>query len=190
MRSLFLSENLRDHLASLDVVRLLVLSDSHRQIAPMRRICSHLDHIDLVIHLGDHEQDLKAVAEQTSWPWIAVAGNCDGMRSLLPSRLLLSAGGCRILAVHGHLQGVKQGLDRLGAYAADKSVSADLVLYGHTHIAGNWQSEIDGRRIQLLNPGSCAIAPGPKSASALLISIQNRQIAHEFLLDQPESPMV
>ena len=65
-------------------------------------------------------------------PLIAVAGNCDMFSS--QQRMARAAYGAhRILAVHGHLQDVKYGYDRLSYYAEE--VGANIALFGHTHEA-------------------------------------------------------
>jgi len=56
--------------------------------------------------------------------------------------------GYKIFLTHGHLYGVKSGLQNL--YYKSKEEGADIALFGHSHIAVN--EEIGG--IVFLNPGS------------------------------------
>ena len=51
---------------------------------------------------------------------------------LVPDQLLLEANGHKILMVHGHLQGVDYGYNKLGLDA--KLQGASTALHGHTHI--------------------------------------------------------
>ena len=80
-------------------------------------------------------------------PLIAVAGNCDMFSS--QQRMARAAYGAhRILAVHGHLQDVKYGYDRLSYYAEE--VGANIALFGHTHEAyAGWMGGV-----LLVNPGA------------------------------------
>ncbi len=186
MGALFLSEQLRRHLAELEKACVLVFSDSHRQASPMRRFCRQHPDADLAIHLGDHDQDLDQLAKDMPMPLIAVAGNCDGPRGLLPRYLLLDICGVRVMAVHGHAQHVKLGLGQLAAYAAQTPFNAELVLFGHTHEQGIWTLDLHNRPVTLANPGSCATRPGPHPASAMKISFKQSDFSVDFLLDQLE----
>ena len=102
-----------------------------------------------VIHLGD----LLSDAEELSYtypqlPICTVPGNCDGWTDA-PLKKLITLGGVRILLSHGHLWGVKGGYD--GAIAAARACEADILLFGHTHVAVCRQLE-DG--LWMMNPGS------------------------------------
>jgi predicted phosphodiesterase len=76
-----------------------------------------------------------------------------------------SFGPHRLLAVHGHLQDVKFGYDRLSYYAGDQQ--ATIALFGHTHrpcvewLGGvlllNPGALMDGRYAELLLDGDKAV---------------------------------
>lgn len=104
---------------------------------------------DTVLHLGDHIADTTALTEQfPTLPLCAVRGNCDWYdRS--PEEALLHFGKKKILLVHGHNQGVKNGLLRLRYTAMEKG--ADVALFGHTHQP--YCTMEDG--LWLMNPGAC-----------------------------------
>ena len=79
---------------------------------------------------------------------LCVRGNCD-FAALAPESDIFFAGGVKVFAAHGHRYGVKTSLDALlnSAHFA----GAQLVLYGHTHIA-----RIDyPAGMTVVNPGMC-----------------------------------
>lgn len=103
---------------------------------------------DAVLHLGDHQSD----AEDLSYAFeniefYAVPGNCDYSPEASGSYTLLFDD-TRVFMTHGHLYGVKSGLDCL--LAKGKQENAQVVLFGHTHQQLLMQR--DG--IWLMNPGS------------------------------------
>lgn len=132
-------------------MRIIVLSDSHGNVANVRKIIKkHAEDADCFIHLGDGERDCLAL--MLEYPQLEihhVCGNCD-FYSNARSLEILRKGGKKIMYTHGHHYHVKQGLNEL-LYAAQGN-DADVVLYGHTHIPES--DYIDGR--YLLNPGSCS----------------------------------
>ena len=141
--------------------RILVMSVTHGRkdaIAAAMTLCKDAD---CVIHLGDYSQDAAYVRQQTSKPVYAVRGNCD-FSTEAPPELELQFEGVRIVAVHGHQQGVKQSLLRLGLYAMEKE--ARLVLFGHTHIPTE-QFYADAI---LYNPGSLGEPRGRKSTFGVI----------------------
>lgn len=129
-------------------MRIIVMSDSHGDVCRVQEIFEKNPGADCYIHLGDGARDF----EEVGWlypdtPRKSVRGNCDFGRDE-PSSGLLELGGKRIYFTHGHIWGVKQGLDDLEW--AGRERHADIVLYGHTHRA---EAEYrDG--LWLINPGS------------------------------------
>ena len=129
-------------------MKLIVFSDSHRELAHMRDVIDR-EKPDYVFHLGDHDADAEAISHEfQTLPVAMVRGNCDTW-SNTPETLTLELGGIRFFLCHGHRYGVKSGVST-AVYAAMEE-KADVLLYGHTHVAD--QQEIHG--IKLLNPGSC-----------------------------------
>ncbi len=105
---------------------------------------------DLCFFLGDGERDLQLVQER--FPELAihaVRGNCD-LRSALPSFLVCMVGGKRFFLTHGHLYHVKHDPELSDLSRAAKENTADIVLFGHTHIP--YIQSLDG--ICIMNPGS------------------------------------
>ncbi len=114
----------------------LVLSDSHGRTSKILEALSRqVQRPDAVLFLGDGLRDL-AYAE-LDLPIYAVAGNCDSFTAFAglqaEEELCFSFEGKRIMMTHGDAYGVKSGLARL--IMAAKRKDADIVLFGHTHIA-------------------------------------------------------
>ncbi len=131
------------------MTRLGIVSDSHDRDFWLKRylkLCQR-ERYDAVFHLGDYHSDARWLERRLRIPVIAVAGNCDAF-SNQPRMARAAYGGHRLLAVHGHLQDVKYGCDRL-SYCAEE-IGANIALFGHTHepFAG-WMGGV-----LLINPGA------------------------------------
>lgn len=129
-------------------MKIVVFSDSHRNTANMEEVIRR-EKPDLVLHLGDLCEDIDEIGR--TFPLLAiqnVCGNCDGFTET-PDQRVLQVAGKRILMMHGHRYGVKQTF--LPAVCAAKELDADILLFGHTHVAHC--ENLDG--LWILNPGSC-----------------------------------
>ncbi len=160
-------------------MKILVLSDSHSALRFMRQ-CIDFVKPDHVVHLGDHYDDGKAMAE--AYPHIRfhqVPGNCDRYRCepWLTDILCYSIGGVKIYMTHGHRHGVKTDTSIL--LAAARESGAQAVLFGHTHCSCCTCHE-DG--LWVLNPGSC----GGSDGSAGIIEIENEKISSCRILRQED----
>ena len=160
-------------------MKILVLSDSHSGRSFMR-YCVGVVKPEHIIHLGDHYEDATVLAEE--YPHLRVhqaPGNCDffeGIRSA-PVVLCYDIGGVRIMMTHGHLHGVKGGLERLLTDAAERG--AEIVTFGHTHEALCFQTE---EGMWVLNPGSCRSWSG----SAGVIEIEDKKVSACYIIKQAE----
>jgi putative phosphoesterase len=111
-----------------------VLSDTHIHLAEEipQGIVRAFSNVDLIVHAGDFVdravlERLKQLGEVK-----AVHGNMDSMelRSLLPEKELLLAGGRRIGIIHGW--GGPEGIEsKIRARFGD----VDIIIYGHSHRA-------------------------------------------------------
>ncbi len=122
---------------------------------------------DVMIHLGDYFDDGETMAEENPHIRIhQVPGNCDRYRMIRyePEVRCYGIGGVKFFMTHGHTQRVKETKVRLLAEA--RGMGAQVVLYGHTHIADCHREE-DG--LWVMNPGAC----GSYGGSAGLIEINN-----------------
>ena len=140
-------------------VKLIVFSDSHRELGPMRDVIER-EKPDYVFHLGDHDADAEAISREfQALPVATVRGNCDRW-SATPETLTPTLGGLRFYLCHGHTLGVKSGYLR-AVYAA-REQNADVLLFGHTHETYRECMELDGhKRLFVLNPGSCGYGYRP-----------------------------
>ena len=131
------------------MTRLGIVSDSHGYDLWLERyleLCRR-EKYDAVFHLGDYDSDARWLERRLEIPMISVAGNCDSF-SKKPRMARAAYGSHRLLAVHGHLQDVKYGYDRLSYYAEDQG--ATIALFGHTHRA--YVGWVGG--VLLVNPGA------------------------------------
>ena len=78
--------------------------------------------------------------------------------------MALKLGGKRIFLLHGHTRGVKYDLQRL--WYAGREVSADAVVFGHTHTA---LVDYDGA-MYVMNPGSVGGVHAPATYGVITIN--------------------
>ena len=133
-------------------MRIGILSDSHGDAESLRALVSEMGRLDALCFLGDVSDDARFLQELlwergATTAFYAVKGNND-FYTQEPEEITVMLGGKRILMVHGHRHGVKQGLLRLSLYARQKE--ADVALFGHTHMA-----HVSGEGgLLLINPGA------------------------------------
>lgn len=128
-------------------MRILVVSDTHGDLVPLKRAVLSQTKAEVVIHLGDGEGDADLAAR--SFPekmFLQVRGNCD-WGSQLPPAGEFEAAGAKIFYTHGHLYGVKSGDYRIISEARERG--AKILLFGHTHQAR--EDYEDG--LYIMNPG-------------------------------------
>jgi hypothetical protein len=129
------------------MTKVIILSDIHNNTASLRKIDGILTESDYVIFLGDGISALYPYKNLLGDRLIMVKGNCD-IFSQLSEEVVTEIDGFKIFITHGHKYHVKEYLDDLMQKA--KETDADIVLYGHTHVA--YTDYIDGRTV--INPGS------------------------------------
>lgn len=128
-------------------MKIIVVSDTHRNFDVLNDCVEKNLDADLFIHLGDGENEMRDVHNlHPDKAMIYVGGNCDfGMHKSVQT---VTVCGYKIFCTHGHVQEVHSGLGRLVAEA--KSNDCKIALYGHTHL---YRTEnIDG--VFVMNPGS------------------------------------
>lgn len=142
-----------------------VFSDTHTNIAlcleAVRR-CRP----DVIIHLGDHERDAMAIAQQfPDIPMYNVCGNCD-LAPVSPTAETVQLGPVKAFITHGHLYNVDY--DRVDSlvYAAQEQ-DCKLAMFGHTHRP--LYQEVGG--VTVLNPGTAG--KGQKLTWALVEILDN-----------------
>ena len=122
-----------------------VISDSHGNRNSISKIKKKISNAQVLIFLGDGENDLNEITEGFTGEVYAVRGNCD-FDGKYPEE--------RIFMCHGHKYGVKYGYNSI--YYRGKEVGADIVLFGHSHLP--IIEEYDG--LILMNPGSISHGMG------------------------------
>ena len=112
-------------------MKLLILSDEHRDSMCLEMITEKEKDADAIIFLGDGAADVEAWQKEHPRRRVyLVAGNCD-VDSYAPAEGLAAFDGILFFYTHGHLYGVKMTRGIL----ADAAVSrgAQVALFGHTH---------------------------------------------------------
>ena len=114
-------------------MKILIVSDTHRQNANYFEVLRRIQPLDMVIHCG---------------PVKIVLGNNDFF-SQLPKELEFKIGSLNVLVTHGHNYYVSAGLGVLKKEAKARGI--DVVFFGHTHRPVIDQTE---EGLTLVNPGS------------------------------------
>ncbi len=168
-------------------MKLLVLSDSHGRVDRLRAVTERHRDADGLLFLGDGLRDLDRLSElPPNLTPIAVRGNCDGFSVFasdghVPTERMVGFDRFLIFMLHGHTGGVKHGIETAAEAAAGRG--ADLLLYGHTHVAHEayWPAgeRVGGITLQkplwILNPGSLG-EPRDGAPSYGLITMQGGQL--------------
>ncbi|MBQ2897403.1 MAG: metallophosphoesterase [Clostridia bacterium] len=150
--------------------RIVVFSDTHRNIDNSLKVLENLIGVDMVIHLGDHIKD----AEELSYiypdlEFIKIRGNNDFEFST-PLETVVEIDGVRIFCCHGHVYSKKS----LFKIAEDENCS--IILCGHTHIS----EIVTENKITLLNPGSIS-RPRDSHCSYGVIEIENGKFGLDII---------
>ncbi len=150
-------------------MRIIVMSDSHKNYQAVEKIVLRNLDADMFIHLGDGEDDVDTLIlkyPQVASRFVHVSGNCDYC-SLSEAVYTMPICGHKLYATHGHIQGVKYSLDNLKRIAAANE--CDIVLYGHTH--NRFMSYENG--MYIMNPGSASNPHDGKKPSFGTIDISD-----------------
>lgn len=94
---------------------------------------------------------------------------------LMPDRLVLTANNQQILFVHGHMEGVDYGYNKLGLDA--KMLGLHYAVHGHTHIPV-FEQRGD---FTFINPGSISRPRGGSPASFAILTVEKTFIDAAFL---------
>jgi putative phosphoesterase len=128
-------------------MKILIVSDSHGKNFFLERVIEKVQPIDLLIHLGDfenNEEDIKLIAPCRVE---MVSGNNDYFTRIERDKVI-TIGNYTVFLSHGHRYGVNFGTERI--QDAAMQLGADIVIFGHTHrplidLSGN---------VWAINPGS------------------------------------
>ena len=174
-------------LAKKESASLLVISDSHGRSDIMRAVIERFgEGKDALIFCGDGIGDLCACLEagkknkklaKAFPPVVAFArGNGDypdfpfGDGEIkVPLHQFIKVAGMNLMVTHGHAEGAYYGMGRMCQTAIENQ--ADVVLYGHTHIASRKEEEL----VHFINPGSCSHPRGGQKPSFAIVQIPGGQ---------------
>ena len=140
---------------------MVVVSDVHYDRSTLRKIEQVMDEADYVVVCGDGFLSLADYLVKYDKKLIAVKGNCDGVS--LDTEITFEVEGVKVLVTHGDKYSVKTDLTRL--FYRAKEVLADLVLFGHTHIAVVEKEE----DVTLVNPGSLSLPANFEKSYAYVV---------------------
>ncbi len=129
-------------------MKLIAISDSHGSTSSIIAAVRKHNDADVIVFCGDGHKDIDNIGYMfPDKMMIAVKGNCDWYCDFLDTQEITLCGR-KIFITHGHLYGVKQGLNSI--ISRGKSIGADIILFGHTHI----QTAFWENNMLVLNPGS------------------------------------
>lgn len=154
--------------------RIGIISDTHGDIAGAVKAMKELGSLDFIIHLGDYADDGLAIEKAVGIEVIGVKGNCD-FHSTLPEDRLLTIDDKKVFITHGHRYDVKWNYHKL--FYKGLEVEADVVLFGHTHVAARFIEE----GILVMNPGSSSQPRGHHEKTYGLLEI-GESITGEILI--------
>lgn len=150
--------------------RIVVFSDTHRDINNCIRVLDNLIDVDMVIHLGDHTSDAEDISYlYPDIEFIKIRGNNDFDFSA-PCEAIINCDGIKIFCCHGHMY-LQDTLFRL---AQDEG--CDIVLCGHTHVS----KIVEEDNITLMNPGSIS-RPRDSHCSYGVIEIEDNKFGLDII---------
>ena len=155
-------------------MRIGLLSDSHGNTMAIDKAVEQAGKIDMWLHAGDMIEDAEYLSYITDAKVVNVAGNCDWFNHSAPGEQLIEAAGHRILLTHGHSYDVKRGIGELRHRAEE--TGADIVVYGHSHVANIQQGEI-----LVINPGSISRPRDGQPQSFMVLKLEGsdqREVYH------------
>ena len=128
-------------------MKILIVSDTHRQNGNLCQAIIDEGPIDMLIHLGDLEGSEDYIQNIAGCPVEMVSGNNDFF-SRLPREKEIHLGKYRTMLTHGHYYQVSLGTEYLEEEARIRGV--DIVMFGHIH-----RPVLDIENgLTILNPGS------------------------------------
>ncbi len=94
---------------------------------------------------------------------------------MMPHSLVLTANGQQLLFVHGHIEGVDFGYNKLGLDAKLKGIH--IAIHGHTHVPA-FEQRGD---FTFINPGSISRPRGGSPASFAILTVEKSFVDAAFL---------
>lgn len=134
-------------------IKVLVVADTHNVTQPIIQAVKKEKDLNTFIFLGDFVEDGEKIKKVLNIHSYIIGGNGD-WSTYYKQEMLVNIGGKRLLLLHGHRQGVKNGLQRIYYHAVANK--ADCVLYAHTHMP---EIKREGD-LFMINPGSPSFPRG------------------------------
>lgn len=128
-------------------MRIMIVSDTHGRHGNLEVALEQEGKIDLLLHMGDVEDDEHYIEAIAKYPVHMIAGNNDFF-SYLPKEKEIKIGKYRVFMTHGHGYYVSMDTKRLRQEAQARGV--DIVMFGHTHKP---YMDLEGS-VMVINPGS------------------------------------
>lgn len=153
-------------------MKILIVSDTHRNNANFMKVVEKTGPLDMVIHCGDVEGSELLISKAAGCPVEMVQGNNDFF-SELPKEKEFMLGQYRVWLTHGHNYYVSMNNEIIKQEARVREV--DIVMCGHTH-----KPVVDiGRDLTLINPGSISYPRQEnRKPSYIIMEIDNAGEAH------------
>lgn len=143
-----------------------VISDTHNNGSAIKAVKKYISNADILLFLGDGEEDIKKISEGFEGEIYAVSGNCD-FSGRNPQEMIVEVLDKKIFICHGHKYNVKYGYNSI--FYKGKELGVDMVLFGHSHTP-----MIDEKEdLILMNPGSVSHGHGPMKRSLGYIEIED-----------------
>jgi putative phosphoesterase len=156
-------------------MKILVISDTHKNLSNVIKTMKNIKDIDRIIHLGDNIVDAEDLESIYNIPIDCVAGNCDFYSNQYPKEKIINLNNNKIFITHGHLYNVKKDISTIRKIGIEKKV--DVILFGHTHISH--LSYVDN--ILIMNPGSISLPRGSNEPSYGVLDIDEDGKIHPNL---------
>ncbi len=138
-----------------------------------RLLASPPEGLTAVFHLGDGSEETESLMQKYPiYAYIGVRGNCDFFDRDRAETVYTERGGVRFMLTHGHPYGVKSSLDNAAITAAAEG--AQVLLYGHTHIADDRAVKTAVGDVRAVNPGSV------RMAEYALLTVSDGQVTVEL----------
>jgi putative phosphoesterase len=161
-------------------MKILIVSDTHRQNKNLFEVIKKVGPLDLLIHLGDAEGSEDIIAIEAKCPVEMIAGNNDFF-SELEREKEISIGKYSVLLTHGHFYYVSVGTENIKKEAISRRF--DIVMFGHTHRP---LLEIEDNII-VINPGSLSYPrQDGRAPTYAIMEIDDKDEAH-FTINEYKS---
>ena len=153
-------------------MKIMIVSDTHKQHKNLQLALDRMGKIDLMIHLGDAEGYEDYIQEMADCPLEIISGNNDFFSNLEKEKEI-RIGKYKVLITHGHYYYVSAGIEALRKEAYGRGM--DIVMFGHTHRP---LIEYD-KDITVINPGSISYPrQAGRKPSFVMMEIDRNGEAH------------